>query len=318
MNMGYSNNVQKLLQEDLAPKAKYANPVRNPEVVVPAGAPRENKETPLKLTMFKYVRKLKALLTNKNPKFNQLMADRTANENVNKQLAQNQVADEKVAMGLMKQGWEERFNVQENKSYWFNNITQEQSDERPELRIVEQPAEAQMSEMALAEGWEEFYSEQEKRPYWFNKELNSSVWVKPVQQVQASEAETLSQFADQELADTYATLAPKLKNKVDSIADQNGKEIYMRKIIDMRKSLNMLKMTEQAPPAPAAPPPTQALPTAGPTVESGEQVVSVANVLEVPKEKELGAEGTEEQGSEGKEDSGSSSPGEKKVIKIGA
>jgi hypothetical protein len=225
------------------------------------------------------------------------------------------VANEKVAVELMKQGWEERFNVQENKSFWFNNITKEQVDERPEVRIVDQEAQAQTPEMMdgpLAQGWEEFYSEEEKRPYWHNKELNTSVWVKPLQPSEPQSLTQLSQFADPELAEIYVSLGPKLKNKVDSIADQNGKEIYMRKIIEMRKSLNVLKMTEQAPPEPSGPPP--AAPPAAAT-ESGDQVVSAANVLEVEKEKEVGAE---EQGSEGKEESGSSNPGEKKIIKIGA
>jgi DNA-directed RNA polymerase II subunit RPB2 len=312
MNMGYSNNVQKLLQEELEPKIKHTNPARFPEVVVAPAAPRQNKEVPLTLTMFKYVKKMRALLTKQNPKFKQIMADRTADENVNKQLVQNQVANEKVAVELMKQGWEERFNVQENKSFWFNNITKEQVDERPEVRIVDQEAEAQTPEMMdgpLAQGWEEFYSEEEKRPYWHNKELNTSVWVKPLQPSEPQSLTQLSQFADPELAEIYVSLGPKLKNKVDSIADQNGKEIYMRKIIEMRKSLNVLKMSEQAPPEPSAPPPQVA------QTAAADQVVSAANVLEVEKEKEVGAE---EQGSEVKEESGSSSPGEKKIIKIDA
>jgi DNA-directed RNA polymerase II subunit RPB2 len=315
MNMGYSNNVQKLLQEDLAPKIKHAQPVRNPEVFAAPEAPRAQKETPLALTMFKYVRKLRALLTNKNPKFNQIIAQHNANKIDNRKLVESQMADEKVAIELMNQGWEEQFNVQENKSYWYNNITQERSDTRPELKIDDiRKFEQQTPEMssppltdALAEGWEEFYSEKEKRPYWYNKELDQSVWTKPVQEVQ-SLTQPLTQFADPELAETYASLGLKLKNKVDSIADQDGKEMYVRKIIDMRKSLNMLKMTEQAPPTPPGLPPV--------AEPQAEEVVSAANVLEVPKDKDVGQEMNAEE--EGKEGSGSSSTGEKKIINIGA
>jgi DNA-directed RNA polymerase II subunit RPB2 len=310
MNMGYSNNVQKLLQEDLAPKVKRATPVRNPEIVALPAPATWQKETPLSLTMFKYIKKMKGVIAAKDGNYNKIMNDRIANENENTKLVRTQVFDEKVAMQLMKQGWEERFNVQENKSYWYNNITNEQSEERPELRMVNnEPVMPQMPEMdgPLAEGWEEFYSETEKRPYWYNKELNTSVWVKPVQ---PGQAQMSSQFADPELAETYATLGPKLKNKVDSIAHQDGKEIYMRKIIDMRKSLNELKAAPPAPPV--------AEPVAEPTVENAEQVVSAANVLEVegarvdPEKNKEGEQGSGAQGS-GEEISGAS-----KIIKIGA
>ena len=150
----------------------------------------------------------------------------------------------------------------------------------------------------LAEGWDEFYSEKEKRPYWYNKELDQSVWVKPVQ----LGAFASSQFADQEIAETYATLGQRLKNKVDSIADQDEKEIYMRKIIDMRKSLNELKATEQAPPAPQ--PPAAA--------DNGDQVVSAANVLEVEGER---LEPEKQKGAEG-QGQGETNSGESKIIKI--
>jgi hypothetical protein len=314
MNMGYSNNVQKLLQEDLEPKVKRVTPVRNPEIVnVNVNEPMQakpNKEVPLSLTMFKYIKKMKAVIAAKDGNYKKIMNDRIANENENTKLVRSQVFDEKVAMQLMKQGWEERFNVQENKSYWYNNITNEQSEERPELRMVNN--EPVMPEMdgPLAEGWEEFYSETEKRPYWYNKELNTSVWVKPVQ---PGQPQMSSQFADPELAETYATLGPKLKNKVDSIADQDGKEIYMRKIIDMRKSLNELK---------AAPAPPVAAPVA-PTVENAEQVVSAANVLEVegarvdPEKVKDGAQGSGAQGS-GAQGSGEEISGPSRIIKIGS
>jgi hypothetical protein len=70
----------------------------------------------------------------------------------------------------------------------------------------------------------------------------------------------------------------------------------------------MLKMTEQAPPTPPGLPPV--------AEPQAEEVVSAANVLEVPKDKDVGQEMNAEE--EGKEGSGSSSSGEKKIINIGA
>lgn len=313
MNMGYSNNVQKLLQHEMQPKIKRTNSVRIPEIVVAPTPVNPAKEETLSLTMFKYIRKLKTRMAAKDDNsknYKKIMNDRLADDYENTKLVREQLHEERAAVELLKNGWEERFNVQENKSYWYNNITKEQSNKRPKLIIIDKPVDPQMPEMdgPLAEGWEEFYSEAEKRNYWYNKELKTGVWVKPVQPMQPDDEQTSSQFADQELADTYATLGPKLKNKVDSITDPNGKETYMRKVIDMRKSLNELKAAEQQPPAPLAAPPD-----AAPTVETGEQAVSAANVLDVQQDKV--PEGTGASLEEGKEDAGSSS-GENKIIKL--